>query len=330
MQLWKHENGVYYVRFGKRGRQRSSLRTTDRQTAEIRYAQFIAAESCLAPDDPTMGAILEAYRTDRLPHVRSKQTLSMCVDMLLRHFKDLLPGHLNPVVIRGYAQARSVADGTILREIGTLRASLAWAVEHQWIKQKPIISNPVKIPPPKDRWITKDEARRLIAGCVEPHVRLFCVLALSTAARMGAILELTWGRVDLDRRRIDFGQGHGNKRRAVVPINDELERALRAAKEIACSDYVIEWRGKQMRWMKKGFAAACTRVGLEDVTPHVLRHSVATWLAMDGTPMREIARLLGDQEATVERVYAKHSPDYLRRATSAVQLDLTSENQPST
>ena len=42
---------------------------------------------------------------------------------------------------------------------------------------------------------------------------------------------------------------------------------------------------------------------------------------MDGVPLVEVARLLGDSEKTVERVYGKHSPDYLRRAVNALNLN---------
>ena len=88
----------------------------------------------------------------------------------------------------------------------------------------------------------------------------------------------------------------------------------------ACTSYVIERHGKRVEHVAKGFRAACKRAGLKGVSPHIMRHSAATWMAMDDVPMREIARLLGDEEATVERVYAKHSPSYLRRATKSLEL----------
>jgi integrase len=45
--------------------------------------------------------------------------------------------------------------------------------------------------------------------------------------------------------------------------------------------------------------------------PHVLRHSRATHLLQDGVPIFDVARLLGDTVATVERVYGHHSADHL-------------------
>jgi hypothetical protein len=41
-------------------------------------------------------------------------------------------------------------------------------------------------------------------------------------------------------------------------------------------------------------------------------------MAMDGIPLSEIARFLGDSEKTVEKIYAKHAPDYLRNASAAL------------
>jgi len=176
------------------------------------------------------------------------------------------------------------------------------------------------MPPPRDRWLTKDEARALLTGCTEPHVRLFVILGLMTVARMSAILEAQWGQVDFEHQTIDYGTGWGNKRRAIVPLNDEAFRTLQAAHALRSSDYVIEFRGNKVGTVKNGFAAACRRASLTGVTPHILRHTGATWMALDGIPLAEIARMLGDSEATVEKVYAKHHPDYLRSAARALQL----------
>lgn len=320
-QLWQHPNGIYYVLYGPRLKRRISTGTRERGPAETYLAQYIAGSEDPQPKEPTVGVILSAYREDRLPKVRSKQTLQFSVAVLTARLGPLLPRHLTPSVIKRYAEERDASAGSILREIGVLRASLAWAVEHTWIATQPIISNPVPTPLPRDRWITKDEARRLLAACVEPHIKTFVMLGVMTAARMSAILEAKWTQVDWERRIIDYGDGHGNKRRAIAPINPELERVLKAAKELSCTDFIVEWRGERVFTVKNGFSAACRRAGLKDVSPHILRHSAATWMTQDGVPLAEVARMLGDQEATVERVYAKHTPEYLRRAANALQLE---------
>lgn len=318
-QLWKRPNGVWYILHGPRLRRQISTGSKDRRHAEQALARFIATEGEHTGERVTVGAVLDGYYTAKAVKVRAPESIRFAV-LGLAPLRDLYPTQLTPPVIGRWAAARGVADGTVLREVGVLRAALAWAVEHQWIDELPKISNPVKIPPAKERWITKAEARALLEACREPHMRVFITLALMTAARTGAILEARWSQVDWDRRVLSFGRGHGNKRRAIVPINPELLLTLRGAKAVACSDSIVEFRGLPVRTVKTGFAAACRRAGLVDVTPHVLRHTAATWAVMDGVPLAQVARMLGDTEATVERVYAKHAPEYLRGAVGALQL----------
>lgn len=319
-QLWKRSNGIWYIIHGPGLRRQVSTRTKDRGRAEQVLARFIATAGEKPGEYPTVGQILNGYYSAKRASVRAPEAIRFAV-IGLEPLQHLYPNQLTPPAISRWARDRGVSDGTVLREVGALRAALAWAVEHQWIDALPKISNPVKIPLPKERWITKEEASQLLSSCREPHMRVFITLALMTAARTGAILEARWDQVDWERRTISFGRGHGNKRRAAgVPINPELLMVLKGAKSLACSDFIVEFRGDRVRTVKTGFAAACRRAGLEDVTPHVLRHTAATWAVMDGVPLAQVARMLGDSEATVERVYAKHAPEYLRAATAALQL----------
>jgi len=63
--------------------------------------------------------------------------------------------------------------------------------------------------------------------------------------------------------------------------------------------------------------------GLEDVSAHVLRHTAAVWMAEAGVPMDEISQYLGHSNVEItRRVYARYSPDYLRKAASALELGL--------
>lgn len=318
-QLWKRPNGIWYILYGKHLRRQISTRTKDRRGAEQVLARFIATEGERFGERVTVGEILDGYYVAKKAKVRAPASIQYAL-IGLGPLNDLFSTQLTPPVITRWASGRGVSDGTVLREVGVLRAALSWAKEHQWIDDLPKISNPVKIPPAKERWITKPEARLLLDACREPHMRVFVTLALMTGARTGAILEASWGLVDWDRKVLSFGQGHGNKRRAIVPINPELMLTLRGAKVVACSDFIVEYRGQQVSTVKTGFAAACRRAGLVDVTPHVLRHTAATWAVMDGVPLAQVARMLGDSEVTVERVYAKHAPEYLRDATAALQL----------
>lgn len=126
-----------------------------------------------------------------------------------------------------------------------------------------------------------------------------------TAARPGAVLELTWDRVDLRAGRIDLGAAPRGKGRAIVPIGQKLLPLLEEARKTATCPYVIEHGSKPVGSVKTGTRAAARRAGLHGVTPHVLRHTGATWMAIGGVPLDQIGRLLGHSDPRLTlRVYA--------------------------
>ncbi len=163
----------------------------------------------------------------------------------------------------------------------------------------------------------------LLTAADRDHVKLFIILALTTAARSTAILQLEWRRIDLTRRILDFSRSDipspVNKGRAKVPINDRLYKALTVAQARSVTGHVIEYSGKPVKSVKKGFAAAVKRAGLVSVSPHTLRHTAASWMAIDGIPIEEIARYLGHTNtSTTWKTYAHFNPEYLKGAIESL------------
>ncbi len=330
-RLWQHRNGTYYViwtehtetkpgEFRTQSR-RISTSTADRKSAEQYRAQFIAELNNSAPAaEPTISYLLDRYSNEHGPRTRSPETIGFHVKSLRPFFGDLLPGHVtNKLLIQFAKERNTLSPGTILRQLRTLKAALRYAEGNRWIAPLPRFAMPVAAPPPRDLWLTRDQVALLIEKAKSSHIRLFIMLAVSTAARSGAILDLTWQQVDMETRIIDFGKGWGNKRRAIVPMNDDIHSALGEAREICQTDYVIEFNGKQVASIKTAFNRLCDECCIK-ASPHVLRHTAAIWLVMDGVPLSEVARLLGNSEAMVEKVYGKHSPDYLRRAVGVLNF----------
>jgi len=106
-----------------------------------------------------------------------------------------------------------------------------------------------------------------------------------------------------------------SKGRATVPINNTLLAALHEAKQGELTGHVIEWAGAPVKSIKKGIATAARNAGIENVSPHVFRHTAAVWMAEAGIPMSEIAQYLGHSNTSVtEKVYACCSPEHLRGA----------------
>ena len=207
--------------------------------------------------------------------------------------------------------------------MGHLRTVLTWAHKRRLIDYAPDIERPQK-PAPKDRWLTDAEIARLLTAEYAPHVKLAIRLMLETAGRVTAVLELTWDRVDLERKQIDLRLDASGPRkgRAVVAINDGLVAALSQAKAMALTNYCVEWAGKPVKRIKTGFKYAAKAAGVVGVSPHVLRHTAGVHMAAGGVPMERISQFMGHTSVHVtERVYARFAPDHLREAAAA--LDFT-------
>lgn len=315
-------NGEFVVTWWEEGkRRRFRLGTTDRGEAE-RKARDIArlAEK---PIEPTVGNLWRAYREENAGRPVAV-TMGHEWKAMAATFEALRPEDISVDLCRAHAARRVAAGrsrGTVWTELGHLRTVLNWAEKRGMIERAPHVDRPSK-PPPKERHLDRDEARRLIDSCAAPHVRLAVVLMLGTAARVGAILDLEWDRVDMERGVIRLAREDAatRKGRATVPMNGMVRAALTEARRGALTDHVVEYGGEKVASIKRGFAAAVERAGLTGVTPHVLRHTAAVWLAEAGKPMSEIAQYLGHSNSRItESVYARYSPTHLR--SSADVLD---------
>lgn len=288
---------------------RRALRTQDRDAAARALADL---QRHVAAPDNTVASIYAAYLSDK-----GKERARWAWERLRPMFGAMRPDQIDRAACRAYMAARraKVSDGTIHTELTFLRAALQW---HD--KATPAVVELPSKPPPADRHLTRDEYERLIAAADVPHVKLFMVLALATAGRMTAILELTWDRVDFERGQIRLGLGEKRRKgRATVPMTDRARDALTEAARARTSDYVIEYAGKRVGKIHHGFATAAESAGLGWCTPHTLRHTAAVWMAEARTPMAEIAQYLGHSDSRItERVYARFSPSHLRRAASAL------------
>lgn len=236
-------------------------------------------------------------------------------------FGHLRVDQITRELCRDYARTRrnsGVSDGTIIKDLGVLKAAINWAKIPGAVFELP------PTPLPRERYITAAECKRLADAATLGHVRLFIVLAWSTAGRHSALLEMTWDQIDFDAGFVRLAKKatHGNKRRATVPMPSQLRAALQAAYEARTCEYVIEWGGKPLKSIKRGFGEAAKRAGLEDVTPHVLRHSAAVAMAGAGISMDKIAQMLGHTNAKITAsVYARFAPDHFKDAAKALEWD---------
>jgi integrase len=307
-------------------RRRLSTGCTDRTEAEAVLAAYLIAAAKPQFGVVSIAAILDRYLADRRERaVPGAERLRWAHKPLARVLGAKPPEAVTEAECARYGERRrreGVGDGTVGTELAALKAALRWAARTDvgLIAEAPIVILPPR-PEARIRWLTRDEADRLLDACEAHHVRLFVTIALNTAARSGAILGLTWERVDLPGRVIDFREprrAQTRKRRKQIRINDTLHAALAEAERFATTEWVIEWAGDRIERIKHGFSRAATRAGLAGVTPHVLRHTAVTWMLQRGVSIWETAGMAGMTAEMVERVYGHHHPDYQDAAARAL------------
>jgi integrase len=213
------------------------------------------------------------------------------------------------------------SNGTIKYDLGVLKA----AIRHAWKRgQLASALHVMSVPSPlaRDRFLTAEESLRLLRACETKYLYRFVLLALHTLQRPKAIFELRTSQVDLVNGRINFmrpGDRQTNKRRPIVPITATLRAELESAIADSKSGFVVEYEGGPIRDnVSRSFERACAAAKISNCTPYVLRHTGATLLAAAGVPMRQIAGMLGHRTQRVTEQYAKHRPEFLRKAADTL------------
>jgi integrase len=308
---------VYRDEDGKRHRRQ--LDASDRPSAEAEARKLWAK----ADESPvTVGRVVSAYLTAK--KAEGIETIERREDAwkaMKSFWEKVDPNQIDAEMCRSYRASRQVGGTTVRLELSMLSTALGKAVTDKLIPSKPEMWLPAAAER-KTRHLTPAQFKKLLAGTVAPHAHLYMLLGVFTLARPGALFDLAWSQVDFIRNTIDLNpvdRRQTAKRRPVVPMNGMLREALAKAFTARTSIYVIERGGTRIASIKKAFQAAGERSGVH-ATPYTLRHTGAVWAAEQGTPMSELAQMMGhDDDRTTQKHYARYSPEYLRGVANAVE-----------
>lgn len=307
------------------GRRRYQLEARTRKEAESEaiavYRQKTAASISVA----TVASIWADYVRD-LGDKPTAKTMGYTGKAILPAFGHMAPEQIDRTACRAYAAAREAAgisQGSIWTELGHLQSALNYGKKTRLYAGETVhVWRPPK-PDPEKRILNAGEARRLIEHASAPHIRLALILLLGTGARVGAVLDLTWDRVDFERNCINLriADSKTRKGRAIVPMNASVRAALATAREAALSDSVIEYAGGPVACIRNGVSAAVRRARLGHVTIHELRHTAAVHMLGAGVPLEKVSQVLGHSNTAVTfRTYARYLPNQMDDAVAALDF----------
>ena len=307
---------VSWTENGKRRRYQLKARTRAEAESE---AIVVHKKHSARPENATVADIWRAYVAS-LGERPTAKTMGHTGKSILPHFGSLFPDQISDEVCDSYTAKRrrdGRSDGTIWTELGHLRSALKFGC-----KQPPAIKRPAK-PAPVERFLTLEEIDTLLSVPMQPHTKLAVLMLLGTAARVGAVLDLTWDRVDLTAQEIDYRlpSSKTRKGRAIVPINKSLLAALTTARTAALTDYVIEYGGQPVKSIRKGIESALAKAGIEGANIHTFRHTAAVHMVSNGIEIPKVGQYLGHSNVAITyRVYARYAPNHMRDAAEILDF----------
>ena len=177
----------------------------------------------------------------------------------------------------------------------------------------------------RTRYLSHEERRLLFKAARASHwnkLYLLILMAITTGARKGELMGLTWDSIDrLNSIAIVPNTKNGEPR--VLPLTAAVVEEL--------SHFDCGQRGyifnstlgpTKQRCFKKCWYKALKDADIEDFRFHDLRHSCASYLAMNGASLLEIADVLGHKQIQMTKRYAhlciEHKSSLINRVMGGI------------
>ncbi len=281
----------------------------------------------------TLADLIDRYTQDVLPSKKTKtqgpqaqqlswwkarigsRTLADVTPALIAEQRDALRREPIPSTAKDQGKAgpeRTRSPATVNRYLAALSHCFTVAVkEYGWLESNPMM----KVTKPKEprgrvRFLDDDERDRFLTACRESSngdLYPAVILALSTGARQQEILGLRWPQVDLNRRVATLNDTKNGETR-VLPLAGSALELLRERSKVRRLDTDLVFPGHTNPAkpidLRAPFEAALKRAEITDFHWHDLRHTAASYLAMNGASLAEIAEVLGHKTLSMVKRYS--------------------------
>jgi integrase len=217
----------------------------------------------------------------------------------------------------GGRSGKPAGPATQVRYLAMLSHVFAFAVRRGYLNENPARAAVVERPPePKARvrFLSHEERERLLAACRRSHdCRLYPVVltALGTGARVGEVMGLRWPDVDL-LKGVATLRVTKNKDTRSLSLIPQVVDALRAMpRRIGADDFIFAGPRGRAAFPREGWERALREAAIEDFHFHDLRHTFASYLAMSGATLPELAAALGHKTLAMVQRYAHLSKPHM-------------------
>lgn len=208
---------------------------------------------------------------------------------------------------------------TVNRYLAALSSCLSYGVkELQWLERNPMerIRRPAENKG-RVRFLSDDERVRLLDACrPNADLRLAVVLSLTTGARQGEVMGLRFGQIDFQRRIITLHDTKNGERRAIPLVGEAFTLLQDRAKVRSLTDdrvFPPTARAKKAQHvdLRQPWESVLKEARIENFHWHDLRHTAASYLAMSGVSLVEIAKVLGHRTLAMVARYSHLSEGHI-------------------
>lgn len=323
---------VQTATFSRRTDAKKWIQHTESSIREGRYFKTIEARK------HTFGEMIDRFKKNDLPKMpKVKGFMGPQLDWWKKQLGNFTLADVTTAMIvecrdnllnNGTASKREITPATVNRYLAVLSLTYTRAVnEWEWIESNPLrkvkklteprgrvrfLSDDSKLP---DGTIIEGERTRLLKACkASPNQYLYpvIVLALSTGMRKNEIMSLTWSDINLNKKQILLQDTKNGERRS-VPLTGHAHEVIINLGKIRRLDtqllFPSKKNAKPIR-LRDPWEKALKAAQLEDFRFHDLRHSAASYLAMNGATLIEIADILGHKTLSMVKRYAHLSEAY--------------------
>jgi integrase len=285
----------------------------------------------------TLAEAIDRYLLAILPHksVSSIDNQTRQLQWWKARLGHCILADLTPTLIAEHRDKLARGDGihrrnsTVRRYLAALSHVLTIAVkEWRWLDDSPMrqVSKP-KEPRGRVRFLSDQERHQLLAACQashNPYLHTIVVLALATGVRRGELQGMHWPDIDLKRGTLTFHETKNGERRA-VPLTGQAFTLMQQHAKVRRIDTVLVFpnaSGKRPVGIREAWEYAIKRAGIKDFRFHDLRHTFASYMAMNGASLLEIAEVLGHKTLAMVKRYAHlceaHTRGVVERMNRAV------------
>ena len=221
------------------------------------------------------------------------------------------------------------SNATVNRYCSVLSHAFTIAVkEWNWMQENPMMKiKKLKEPRGRVRFLNDEERERLLEACQEsssPFLYILVVLGISTGARKMEIRSLEWKDVDLNRGMIILHDTKNGERRS-LPLVGIAKDLMKAHYKNRNKNTELVFPAKNLQTpidIRTPFETALQKAEIEDFKWHDLRHSCASYLAMNGATLAEIAGVLGHKTLSMVKRYSHisdaHTAGVVERMNSKI------------